>query len=221
GALLTTSTQLWLDVRPAGTFMLREGGSGQGEAVTTATPVVSAAPHASAAKAKASEVQPSDNVDGQEPESPGARPSVIMSRSSVAVVTWGIIALSLGLGYIARRLILVGRLGDRRAVPDGKVVDVLTELARDAGLRRTPRLTSTSQISSPVALGIGEICVPDTALTDLDLEQQRSLLAHELAHLARRDPVWLVAGSLIERVFWIQPLNRIANREIATSAEFL
>ena len=219
GALLTTSTQLWLDVRPAGTFMLREGGSGKREAVTTVAPVVSAAPHASAAKAKASEVQPSDIAP--QPESPGARPSVIMSRSSVAVVTWGIIALSLGLGYIARRLILVGRLGDRRAVPDGKVVDVLTELARDAGLRRTPRLTSTSQISSPVALGTGEICVPDTALTDLDLEQQRSLLAHELAHLARRDPVWLVAGSLIERVFWIQPLNRIANREIATSAEFL
>src|SRR5204862_5768288 len=32
---------------------------------------------------------------------------------------------------------------------------------------------------------------------------------------------WLVVGRLIERVFWIQPLNRVANREIATSAECL
>jgi HEAT repeat protein len=98
---------------------------------------------------------------------------------------------------------------------------MLADLARDAGMRTTPILTSTSRISSPVALGIREICVPDTVLTDLDREQQRSLLAHELAHIARRDPVWLVVGSFIERVFWIQPLNRVANSEIARSTEFL
>ncbi|MFL5526704.1 MAG: HEAT repeat domain-containing protein, partial [Gemmatimonadaceae bacterium] len=112
-------------------------------------------------------------------------------------------------------------LGDRDAVPEGALLEMLRELASEAGLRRTPRLTSTSRISSPIALGINEICVPDTALTDLDIEQQRSLLAHELAHLARRDPVWLGVASLIERIFWIQPLNRVANRQIARSAEFL
>src|SRR6185503_12101247 len=84
-----------------------------------------------------------------------------------------------------------------------------------------PRLTCTSRISSPIALGVNEICVPDIALTDLDADQQRSLLAHELAHLARRDPIWLGVASLIECVLWIQPLNRVANRQIATSAEFL
>ena len=88
-------------------------------------------------------------------------------------------------------------------------------------MRTAPRLTSTDRISSPIALGVREICVPETALTDLDVDQQRSLLAHELAHLARRDPVWLGVASLIERVFWIQPLNRVASRQIATSAEFL
>ena len=38
------------------------------------------------------------------------------------------------------------------------------------------------------------------------------MLAHELAHLARRDPLWLAFASVVERVFWIQPLNRIARR---------
>ena len=90
---------------------------------------------------------------------------------------------------------------------------------QDCVVRHVSR--STSRISSPIALGVREICVPDTALTDLDVEQQRSLLAHELAHLARRDPVWLGVASLMERVFWFQPLNRVASRQIATSAEFL
>ena len=211
GGILTASVQLWLDVRPTGTLMLapqaaaapatrvapieRDAERGRREAVFTPTPAATSV------------------------ERPGR--VITMSKSLALILAWGLVALFLGLNYVARRLILVGRLGDRREVPDGQLVDMLAQLAHDAGLRSTPRLTCTSRISSPVAFGIGEICVPETALTDLDIEQQRSLLAHELAHLARRDPVWLVVASLIERVFWIQPLNRVANRQIATSVEFL
>jgi HEAT repeat protein/beta-lactamase regulating signal transducer with metallopeptidase domain len=211
GGILTASVQLRLDLRPAGTVML------QRPAVTASASALSPADWPEApVRAADTRIAPTSRSSA-EPSSP----LIVMSRSSVVVLAWGIVALILGLSYVARRLILVGRLGDRRAVPEGRLLDMLGGLARDAGLRRTPRLTCTSRISSPIALGVGEICVPDTALTDLDLEQQRSLLAHELAHLARRDPVWLGLASLIERVFWFQPLNRLANRQIATSAEFL
>src|SRR5437773_702160 len=53
------------------------------------------------------------------------------------------------------------------------------------------------------------------------MEQQRSMLAHELAHLARRDALWLAGASLIERLFFFQPLNRLARRELETTAEYL
>jgi len=211
GGLLTASVQLWLDVRPAGSVTL------QPPAVTA--PAAAAVPvdwPETPTPARTTNVAPVTKSSAEP-----ARPSLSVSRSSAAVLAWGLVALILGLSYIARRLILVGRLGDRQTVPDGRLLEMLTALAADAGLRRAPRLTFTSRISSPIALGINEICVPETALTDLDPEQQRSLLAHELAHLARRDPVWLDVASLIERVFWIQPLNRVANRQIATSAEFL
>src|SRR4051812_15036665 len=217
GAIVTSCAQLYLDVRPAGTMMLQS---------PAATAPASVAPAASriaptAKRQSVAPTQPTEIIGLPQSAPEHTRPAIIMSRSSAAIIAWGIVALILGLSYVARRLILVGRLGDRHDVTDGPLFDVLTDLAADAGLRSTPRLTSTSRISSPVAFGIGEICVPETALTELDVEQQRSLIAHELAHLARRDPVWLVAGSLIERIFWIQPLNRIANREIARSAEFL
>jgi len=219
GGILTASVQLRLDVRPAGTVIL------QPPAVVT--PAASVAPIDW--PEKPTRVQGSSAAPGTKAFVPPvsqssvetSAPFISMSRSSVAVLAWGVVALVLGLGYVARRLILVGRLGDRRQVPEGRLLDMLNELAGDAGLRTAPRLTSTDRISSPIALGVGEICVPETALTDLDVEQQRSLLAHELAHLARRDPVWLGVASLIERVFWIQPLNRVASRQIATSAEFL
>jgi HEAT repeat protein/beta-lactamase regulating signal transducer with metallopeptidase domain len=139
----------------------------------------------------------------------------------VLVLLWGVVALASSLYYVARRLILVGRLADRRPVADGPLAVTLADLQRTSGYRRRVRLTMARTISSPVALGLSEICVPELALSELGGEQQRSMLAHELAHLARRDSLWLAGASLIERVFFFQPLNRLARRELETTAEFL
>jgi len=145
----------------------------------------------------------------------------VLSTGAVAVWAWAIAAFILSVGYLARRLILVGRLGDRRAVTEGPLPEMLAALRRASGHRRQVRLTSSGTISSPVALGLREICVPEAALTDLDADQQRGLLAHELAHLARRDPLWLDGASVVERIFFFQPLNRLARRELQHAAEYL
>src|SRR6266480_4625512 len=150
----------------------------------------------------------------------GATGSRAPSLALVVVLLWGAIALGSSLYYVARRLILVGRLADRRTVSDGPLAATLAELQRTAGYRRRVHLTMARTISSPVALGLSEICVPELAL-DLGSEQQRSMLAHELAHLARRDSLWLAGASLIERFFFFQPLNRLARRELETTAEYL
>jgi len=155
-------------------------------------------------------------------ETPGSRPgSAAPSLPLVVVLLWGAIALASSLYYVARRLILVGRLADRGAVSDGPLAATLADLQRTTGYRRRVRLTMARTISSPVALGLSEICVPELALSELGAEQQRSMLAHELAHLARRDSLWLAGASLIERFFFFQPLNRLARRELETTAEYL
>ncbi len=170
---------------------------------------------------------PAPAIDGGNPRvQPSVREatSASVSHASLPLVVallWGAIALGSSLYYVARRLILVGRLADRRAVGDGPLAATLADLQRTTGYRRRVHLTMARTISSPVALGLSEICVPELALSDLGSEQQRSMLAHELAHLARRDSVWLAGASLIERCFFFQPLNRLARRELETTAEYL
>jgi len=151
------------------------------------------------------------------PTAPSSGPSLPL----VVVLLWGFVAFASSLYYLARRLILVGRLADRRAVSDGALVATLAELKQTTGYRRRVHLTMARTISSPVALGLSEICVPELAISELGMEQQRSMLAHELAHLARRDSVWLAGASLIERFFFFQPLNKLARRELETTAEYL
>jgi hypothetical protein len=56
-------------------------------------------------------------------------------------------------------------------------------------------------------------------LTELDDETQEVILAHELAHIERRDPLWQLVHQFVAAVLFFQPLNRIACREIREQAE--
>jgi HEAT repeat protein/beta-lactamase regulating signal transducer with metallopeptidase domain len=220
GALFTATVQSRFDVRPAGSVSLERTSSPVASSESTASrdDVPALEPHVVADPTAEHKSTTSSTIARPAALAPAA---ASLPVQSIAVIAWAFIALALTLSYAARRLILVGRIGDRSAVHDGRLLAELETLVRHARLRRRPRLTCTSRISSPIALGIAEICVPESALTELDEEQQRSMLAHELAHLVRRDPLWLAFASVIERVFWFQPLNRIARRQIATSAEYL
>jgi beta-lactamase regulating signal transducer with metallopeptidase domain len=146
--------------------------------------------------------------------------------SGWTLLTWAMLAWAAGaagmLARLAWRQVRLRRLlAGREAVTDPAVLAMLAKLRRNAGIWRPVRLTACPATPTPLALGGGEICVPPRFLTDLDPEQQRSALAHELAHLARRDPAWHFGIGILESVFFFQPLNRMARARLRDSAEFL
>lgn len=63
--------------------------------------------------------------------------------------------------------------------------------------------------------------LPERFLLQLDPEEQRAALAHEMAHVVRRDPAWRILVGALERAFFFQPLNRLARARLCESAEFL
>jgi beta-lactamase regulating signal transducer with metallopeptidase domain len=115
------------------------------------------------------------------------------------------------------------RLRSRPRVVGGSLLTQLRELAAGAGLGRPVRLSCSSRVPVPLALGIRqpEICLPPRALAGLTEEQQQGLLAHELAHLVRRDPLWLVVSHLLTAVLFFQPLNWVARRRLRELSEML
>ena len=112
-------------------------------------------------------------------------------------------------------------LAERRPVADGPVPGMLAALRRNTGFWVPVRLTLSRVCPTPIALGRSEICVPERFLTDLEPDQQRSALAHELAHLRRRDPLWQLTAGIVESVFFFQPLNRVARLRLRDAAENL
>jgi beta-lactamase regulating signal transducer with metallopeptidase domain len=160
-------------------------------------------------------------------EPPGAAPRVLVMRSTGTrwtnslVVLWLVTAggglLWLALGH-ARTL---RALGSRTPLDVTPIGDRLRELLERAGVDRSVELTCSSAIASPVALPGDEVCLPRRALLELEPEEQDSMLAHEVAHLVRRDPQWLVVARTIEMMFFFQPLNRLARRRMQEVAEYL
>lgn len=227
GGLLTSTLQLGFNVRPFGSFALEGARLPVASLVDRSSSIV---PAAGSSHEQAKEHEPV--VSGSTAMAPAtplvaaaATPTPAGSRrvgiELLLFAAWAVVALVLSLVYVARRLMLVGRLANRQHITEGSLPVMLDALRRAVGFRSHVALTSVNTISSPVALGLHEICVPEAALTELTSDEQRGLLAHELAHLARRDPVWLDVASLIERVFFFQPLNRLARQEIQRNAEFL
>ena len=115
------------------------------------------------------------------------------------------------------------RLRSRPRVVGGSLLTQLRELAAGAGLGRSVRLSCSSRVPVPLALGVRrpEICLPPRALAGLTAEQQQGLLAHELAHLVRRDPLWLVVTHLLTAALFFQPLNWVARRRLREISEIL
>jgi beta-lactamase regulating signal transducer with metallopeptidase domain len=115
-------------------------------------------------------------------------------------------------------------LRNRMPLTSGSLVrNVQGDLARYGSGRRNVRLSVSDRIHVPVAFGClrGEVCLPMRALNDLDASHQRSMVGHELAHLRRRDPIWITFYNVVQRILFMQPLLIIARREAMHAAEEL
>ena len=137
------------------------------------------------------------------------------------ILIWFFGAVIFTIRYFESRRRLKILLADRKPVAHTAVLRMRNDLCRASGVKRNIRLTSSAKISGPIANGFQEICLPERALTELNNEQQQSMLAHEMAHIVRYDPLWLIFTAVLDIVFFFQPLNRLGRRQLQETAEFI
>jgi beta-lactamase regulating signal transducer with metallopeptidase domain len=199
---------------------------------------VPGAPEVAAVRVAVQRVTPGSTEQAELPAA-FAGPRILSWRSSNAagdVVTgmlnvgprWPFALLGLWLAGAVVGLLLFVRalrrftrlLGNRRRGERTLAGGALRAVRAGARLTRPVRLTLSEDLTSPVAIGASEICLPERTLAELDPIRMESILAHELAHLERGDPRWLTLARVIEAVFFFQPLNRVARARMQEAAEF-
>lgn len=139
-----------------------------------------------------------------------AIPTIAWAGAVFLIVLWGVRTLR-----FRRRLLRHTRLAPELAAR----VDML---AQRLGVRRPPRVRLVPERIPPSLFALPggtEILLPQALLQRLSPDELDTLLAHELAHLRRRDhwtrALELVAGAL----FWWHPVAWWARRHVRIAAE--
>ena len=113
------------------------------------------------------------------------------------------------------------KIGTREQITNADVLGIVKKLVGNTNLGKIPYITFSQHLSTPIVIKNKEICLPSRALSQLSAEQQQNLLAHEIAHIVRKDYYWLVIGKTIETLFFFQPFNKIINKNLQATTEQL
>jgi beta-lactamase regulating signal transducer with metallopeptidase domain len=85
---------------------------------------------------------------------------------------------------------------------------------------RNVRISVSPLVASAAAVARHEICV-SAAFTRLGRIEQQGVLAHEMAHLERRDLAWIAFADSVACALAVQPLVRMVARRFRRDAEFI
>jgi beta-lactamase regulating signal transducer with metallopeptidase domain len=122
----------------------------------------------------------------------------------------GMLVLSIS---VVRRFCYVRRLIANSRSPIERSVEMLEECRRRMGIRRNIELRLTGQKLSPAVCGLFKptILMPATLLQKLSREKLSAVLIHELAHIKRGDAWVHLLQTILQIVYFYNPLVWIAN----------
>ena len=98
----------------------------------------------------------------------------------------------------------------------------LARLCNQMGISLQPRLVTAGWASTPMTLRRGgrhAVVVPGELLAPESREDLQLVLAHELAHIKRRDLSWNWLHTIVKAVFFFNPLVWVAGRELRIAQE--
>lgn len=219
GGVLTATLQVGLGVQPAaGTVHLGQTKAPAAATVADQHRAVVAPPQIRVA-ARAAEVRLAERTAA----AGRSIPALSDTWPALLALVW-LLGAAVAMTRLTRSAHGLHRLlADRRPLVEGPMPALLDRLRASMGLRRRVLLSSSDALPIPFATGVHrpEICVPADVLHRMSASHQESLLAHELAHVARRDPAWLLLWRVLTGLLFFQPLNLIAVRRLTDLSECL
>ncbi len=133
-----------------------------------------------------------------------ARTESPLSFASIAVAVWAIGAVLVAFPLLASWMELRRIVRGAREVTSTWPVPILT----------------SSRVSGPLVSGFVSpvIVLPEDA-SSWTASRRRAVLAHEIAHVRRRDPITLALGHLATIVYWFHPLCWLAAGRLRAESE--
>jgi beta-lactamase regulating signal transducer with metallopeptidase domain len=122
---------------------------------------------------------------------------------------WTLGACLMGLRLLAGLHVARGLRARALRVQEPAWLDLVAQLARQLGIRGSIELLESSGVTSPAVIGWWRpvLLVPASMLTGLSHEHVRAVLAHELAHIRRWDPLFNAALAVTQVLLFFHPFT--------------
>lgn len=154
------------------------------------------------------------DVGGALPVAAGPQPSQPTGTSLLALawllgVGWALV----GILRAACRAWMLRRRA--RRVEDDRFGRCCADLCGRFSIHRSPDVQLSDEAGGPLLLGIMRpvILIPSALADGLSRPELRMILAHELAHLARRDLLWNWLPAVVHTLLYFHPLLWLARRD--------
>lgn len=140
-------------------------------------------------------------------------------------VVLGIVWIGGSLAWLTLAVVRIIRfrraLGRARVAPDGLRNDVAA-VAEQMGVRRVPAVRVVGAALPPLVWSLSRrptVVLPAALVVRLSREELETLVAHELAHIARRDHLVRLLEMVALCLYWWHPVAWLARRQLERAGE--
>ncbi|MBZ5680991.1 MAG: M56 family metallopeptidase [Acidobacteriia bacterium] len=181
--------------------------------------------------------QTSSIASGKSPRLPDARTARTMTAAPVSAkpassnslpdaLPWLVEAWLVGVAFFSLRtaggFLLLERQQRKQSIAvNGRLLEICVTLQRRLGLDRAIRFCECQWLQAPAVIGWFRpvVLLPITALTGLNEDQLRTVIAHELAHIKRFDAFVNVFQICVETLLFYHPAVWWLNKRIRAERE--
>jgi|GEM_PF-3366076 len=147
-----------------------------------------------------------------------ALPSLIPAARAIVMLVW-ILGCCVGVLGVIRGFWNLRKIARRaRPVTLGYQTEQVCQIL---GIESLPKIASSTSISGPMVAGIVQpvILLPTKLINVLSENELRNVLLHETAHVLRRDQIITLLQRMMGVLFWLHPMIRILNHQLARARE--
>ncbi len=139
---------------------------------------------------------------------------------------WLAVGWMFGIVFFSVRLLYNGyELRKLRRLPnldEGRVSELMVRLRVKMGLQRQVGLIVSDEVSEPLTFGLlkAVVVLPLHYVSQVPADQLEMILAHELAHIRRRDYLVNLCQSIFDTVFFFNPFYRVLSGIVRDEREY-
>ena len=163
--------------------------------------------------------QTSSNQQAQDAATSAAKQSLVLSTQDIVLAIW-LTGASTGLLYLVILYSALRKRIRRNAEPPSeRLLGLFEEVKTELNIKRNVIIIGQCEYGAPAVLFPNTVLIPINTLVSMSDDEVKFVLRHELMHFKRGDHILSLALSILNAIYWFNPIVWIAFKQMRADME--